>query len=113
MAMDMHEALARESMPDERRLQLRVGIGTGPVVAGVVGKKKFIYDVWGDTVNIASRITGEGGPGNIHVDATTYRRLRGKFEFDLPRTVHLKGKGDTAVYRLLGRKVSATREAVA
>ncbi len=113
MAIDMHEALERESMPDERRLQLRVGIGTGPVVAGVVGKKKFIYDVWGDTVNIASRITGEGGPGNIHVDATTYRRLRGKFDFDPPRTVYLKGKGDTAVYRLRGSKVSGAREAVA
>lgn len=107
MAIDMHEVLAQESSLSDQRLELRIGIGTGPVVAGVVGKKKFIYDLWGDTVNIASRITGEGAPGNIHVDATTFRRLRSKFEFDAPRTVHLKGKGDTAVYRLIGRKAAA------
>ena len=69
-------------------------------MAGVVGKKKFIYDLWGDTVNIASRITAEGGPGNIQVDLTTYRRLRERFDFDPPQTVYLKGKGDTVIYRL-------------
>jgi len=111
MAIDMQQALAEDQSPNSQRLQLRIGIGTGPVVAGVVGKKKFIYDLWGDTVNIASRITGEGAPGNIHVDATTYRRLRNKFEFDPPRTVHLKGKGDTAVYRLIGRSTAATKAA--
>ncbi|HEY9397818.1 MAG TPA: adenylate/guanylate cyclase domain-containing protein [Burkholderiales bacterium] len=107
MAIDMHAVLAQEPLLNDQRLELRVGIGTGPVVAGVVGKKKFIYDLWGDTVNIASRITGEGAPGNIHVDATTYRRIRSRFEFDAPRTVYLKGKGDTAVYRLIGRKAVA------
>ena len=112
MALDMNEALATEGPINGQLLQLRAGIGTGPVVAGVVGKKKFIYDLWGDTVNIASRITGEGAPGNIHVDATTYRRLRNKFDFDQPRTVHLKGKGDTPVYRLIGRKIDS-KQAVA
>lgn len=104
MAIDMRMLLAGDFMVSGRRLQIRMGIGTGPVVAGVVGKKKFIYDLWGDTVNIASRITAEGGPGNIQVDATTYRRLRDLFEFDPPQTVYLKGKGDTPIYRLLGRK---------
>jgi class 3 adenylate cyclase len=104
MAVAMRELLEREFSEDPARLQVRIGIGTGPVVAGVVGKKKFIYDVWGDTVNIASRITAEGGPGMIQCDRTTWERLNGKFEFLAPQTHHLKGKGDVTIYRLLGRK---------
>ncbi len=84
------------------RLEVRIGIGTGPVVAGVVGKKKFIYDLWGDTVNLASRITSEGVPGMVHVDETTYRRLVQHFTFQGPQVIHLKGKGNTPVYRLIG-----------
>jgi class 3 adenylate cyclase len=102
MAIEMREFAAKELAINGRTLQLRMGIGTGPVVAGVVGKKKFIYDLWGDTVNIASRITAEGGPGNIQVDLTTQRRLRDRFEFDPPQTVYLKGKGDTVIFRLRG-----------
>ena len=111
MALDMRDVLANDLAVNEHRLQIRMGIGTGPVVAGVVGKKKFIYDLWGDTVNIASRITAECVPGTIQVDATTYRRLRGKFDFEPPQTVYLKGKGDTVIYRLRGGKVSAPRAA--
>jgi len=85
-------------------LDVRIGIGTGPVVAGVVGKKKFIYDLWGDTVNIASRITAEGVPGMIQVDETTYRRLRERYDFYEPQTLYLKGKGNMTVYRLNGKK---------
>lgn len=104
MAIAMNELLRRDCWSDTARLELRIGIATGPVVAGVVGRKKFIYDVWGDTVNIASRITKEGMPGAIQCDRATRHRLRETFEFEGPQAVHLKGRGDMKVYRLIGRK---------
>ena len=113
MALDMRDLLATDLTVNDHRVAIRMGIGTGPVVAGVVGKKKFIYDLWGDTVNLASRITAESVPGMIQVDVTTYRRLRNRFEFEAPQTVYLKGKGDTTVYRLQGRKTEVHEEAAA
>jgi class 3 adenylate cyclase len=107
MALAMRELLRRDFTVNESHLEVRIGIGTGPVVAGVVGKKKFIYDLWGDTVNIASRITSEGVPGMIQVDATTYRRLKERFEFHEPQTIYLKGKGNMEVHRMIGRKGNA------
>jgi class 3 adenylate cyclase len=113
MALEMRAILANDLTVNDQRVAIRMGIGTGPVVAGVVGKKKFIYDLWGDTVNLASRITAESVPGMIQVDVITYRRLRNRFEFEAPQTVYLKGKGDTAIYRLLGRKTEVAQEAAA
>ena len=107
MALAMRELLSRDFTVNDARLEVRIGIGTGPVVAGVVGKKKFIYDLWGDTVNIASRITSEGVPGMIQVDTTTWRRLKERFDFHEPQTIYLKGKGETEVHRLIGRKQTA------
>lgn len=107
MAMEMRDLLHRDFNVNQMHLEVRIGIGTGPVVAGVVGKKKFIYDLWGDTVNIASRITSEGVPGMVQVDETTYRRLHDRFDFHEPQTIYLKGKGNMVVYRLIGRKSDA------
>ena len=104
MALEMRDLLQRDFQVNQMRLEVRIGIGTGPVVAGVVGKKKFIYDLWGDTVNIASRITSEGVPGMVHVDEATYRRLEQRFDFDEPQMLYLKGKGNMVVYRAIGRK---------
>lgn len=104
LALDMRDLLHRDFNVNQMRLEVRIGIGTGPIVAGVVGKKKFIYDLWGDTVNIASRITSEGTPGMIHVDETSYRRLLQRYDFREPQTIYLKGKGNTAVYQVIGRK---------
>jgi class 3 adenylate cyclase len=103
MALDMRDMLAHDKSVNDLGLEIRIGIGTGPVIAGVVGRKKFIYDLWGDTVNMASRITSEGVPGMIQADATTYRRLQGQFDFHAPQTLYLKSKGETVVYRLIGR----------
>ncbi len=104
MALEMRDLLQRDFQVNHMHLEVRIGIGTGPVVAGVVGKKKFIYDLWGDTVNIASRITSEGVPGMVQVDEATYRRLEQLFEFHEPQTIYLKGKGNMVVHRAIGRK---------
>ena len=104
MALEMVDLLQRDQAVNPLRLKVRIGIATGPVVAGVVGKKKFIYDLWGDTVNIASRITSEGVPGRVQVDQATYRRLADRFAFGAPQTLDLKGKGKMIVYRVSGRQ---------
>lgn len=107
LALAMLDLLRRDFQADGPSLEVRIGIGSGPVVAGVVGKKKFIYDLWGGTVNLASRITAEGAPGAVQVDETTHRKLQACFDFEQPRTLRLKGKGETVVYRLVGRRARA------
>jgi class 3 adenylate cyclase len=106
LALAMRDLLVRDFAVNTSHLEMRMGIGTGPVVAGVVGKRKFIYDLWGDTVNLASRITSEGVPGMIQCDTATYRRLADRFDFHEPQTIYLKGKGNMTVYRLIGRKAA-------
>lgn len=109
MALDMIDVLHNDFDVNQQHLEMRIGIGTGPVVAGVVGKKKFIYDLWGDTVNIASRITTEGLPGVAHVDRTTFERLRNQFRLGGAKTIYVKGKGEMTVYPLLGRNLETPR----
>lgn len=111
LALAMHALLKYDADVNPMRLAVRIGISTGPVVAGVVGKRKFIYDLWGDTVNLASRITTEGQPGQIHVDQGTHSRLADTFDFSPAEILYLKGKGDTRVHRLNGPK-SAFRHSV-
>lgn len=88
-------------------LAIRIGIHTGPVVAGVIGRSKFIYDVWGDTVNTASRMESHGLPGRIQVTEETYRRLKDVYAFEDRGEIDLKGKGPTHAWLLVGRKNSS------
>jgi class 3 adenylate cyclase len=87
----------------EHALDLRVGMHTGPAVAGVIGIKKFIYDVWGDTVNTASRLESHGVPGRIQVSRSTYERLGDRYAFEPRGEVELKGKGRVETWLVVGR----------
>lgn len=103
MAMEMRDFVAHNPAFAKYHLSVHTGIATGPVVAGVIGTKRFIYDLWGDTVNIASRLTDEATFGVIQVDKTTYNRLHDSFAFEPRATVNIKGKGEMAMYRLTSR----------
>jgi adenylate cyclase len=104
MALAMGPEFARLTSETGHALQVRIGIDTGPVVAGVIGRAKFIYDLWGDTVNTASRMESHAPPGTIQVTERTFERLRALYEF-LPRdTIDVKGKGPMRPYLLLGRR---------
>jgi len=102
LALEMLELTRNHEGMRRYNVSFHVGIATGPVIAGVIGVKRFIYDLWGDTVNIASRITAETPPGEIYVDKTTYRRLGTRYSFSEPQELMFKGKGKMTVYQLLG-----------
>jgi len=89
---------------DGHDIRLRIGINSGPLVAGVVGKHKFSYDLWGDVVNVASRMESEGIPGSIQVTDATYELIRDRFLCEPRGIISVKGKGDMNTYLLLGRK---------
>jgi class 3 adenylate cyclase len=104
MGLDMQTALDAFNRSRGTSLNIRTGINTGPVVAGIIGTSKFIYDLWGDAVNTASRMESHSTPGRIQVTASTYERLRHAYLFEPRGTINVKGKGDMLTYFLLGRK---------
>jgi class 3 adenylate cyclase len=108
MALAMGPELARCSAEAGWPLRLRVGIDTGPVVAGVIGRAKFSYDLWGDTVNTASRMESHALPGMIQVTERTYEHLRARFELRERGSVDVKGKGPMTSYVLVGPRAGAT-----
>lgn len=107
MALDMQGEITRFNLRHNQDCDIRIGINTGPVVAGVIGTKKFIYDLWGDTVNVASRMESHGIAGEIQVTATTYEQIKHRYAFQSRGSIEVKGKGAMEAYILTGRKSPA------
>ena len=108
MGLEMIERVAGFSSASGDALRIRVGMHVGPAAAGVIGIKKFIYDVWGDTVNTASRMESLATPGRVLVSDTTYERLRQVFELESRGTLDVKGKGAMQTWFLVGRRGSSS-----
>jgi len=102
LALDMSEAMRRYNAANGTQLAMRIGMHVGPTVAGVLGVKRFLYDVWGDTVNVASRMEASGEPGAVHVSEAVYLQTRQHFDFAAREPIEIKGRGRMATYWLLG-----------
>ncbi|MEB3277297.1 MAG: transporter substrate-binding protein [Lyngbya sp.] len=103
MALDMQREISRFQRNDGQPFRLRIGINTGPVVAGVIGTRKFIYDLWGDAVNVASRMESHGEAGKIQVTQATYTLLKDEYLFEERGLIQVKGIGRMVTYWLKGR----------
>jgi guanylate cyclase len=104
LALDMTASMAAGAAVGDLGLELRIGVNSGPVVAGVIGRKRFLYDLWGDAVNIASRMESQGTPGRIQITELTHELLGDEFECEPRGTVSVKGKGDMETWYLVGRR---------
>lgn len=102
LALDIASEVGRDDAARRLGVEFRIGMHTGPVVAGVIGTKKFIYDIWGDTVNVASRMESTGVPGRIQVTGAVERRLRDRFVLASRGEIEVKGKGQMETFFLVG-----------
>ena len=110
MALDMREAMRTADGVGHLGLELRIGINSGPVVAGVIGRKRFLYDLWGDAVNMASRMESHGTPGQIQVTRATYELLKDEFMLEPRGAVDVKGKGLVETWYLIGRRARSAAD---
>jgi len=104
VGLDMLDAVQEAGAVGSLGFELRIGINSGPVVAGVIGRKRFLYDLWGDAVNTAGRMQSEGTPGRIQITRATYELLRDEFVCEPRGTVPVKGKGQMETWFLVGRR---------
>ncbi|HBC42720.1 MAG TPA: hypothetical protein DCZ88_12700 [Pseudanabaena sp.] len=102
MALEMQSSIKKFKRGDDSHFSLRIGIHTGHAIAGVIGTKKFIYDLWGDTVNVASRMESYGIADCIQVTEVTYQLLKDKYYFEQRGMINIKGKGEMSTYLLKG-----------
>lgn len=103
LALAMQEEIGRFNGQYNSSIRIRIGVNTGPVIAGVIGRKKFAYDIWGETVNLTFRLETTGEPGKIQVAEGTYERLKDKFRFEKKHNVEIKGHGSLPAYWLVKR----------
>jgi len=103
LALDMKAEIGQFNRQYNTSIHIRIGISTGPIIAGVIGRKKFAYDLWGDTVNLACRLESLGQAGTIQVSEATYDRLKTRYRFDDHRSIDIKGRGSEMVCALGSR----------
>jgi guanylate cyclase len=104
LALDMLDYVRSQNFNASRPVNFRIGINTGPVLAGVIGRKKFIYDLWGDAVNIASRMESHGSGGVIQITRDSYERIRDEFICEPHGVIQIKGKGKMEVWHVIGER---------
>ena len=101
MALEMREYISGHTSRNNQRLSFRIGINSGSMIAGVIGRRKFVYDVWGDAVNVASRMESQGLGGAVQITQTTYKLIKDEFLCEPRGTVNIKGKGKMEVWLVL------------
>jgi len=104
MALEMNDYVCRHPGIRNKPIQFRIGINSGPVIGGVIGRKKFVYDVWGDAVNIASRMESHGLPSKVHISSATYELIQDEFVCEPRGKIQIKSKGEMETWLLVGGK---------
>jgi adenylate cyclase len=104
MALEMRDYISTHTFRNGQRINFRIGINSGSMIAGVIGRRKFVYDVWGDAVNIASRMESHGLGGAVQITQTTYELIKDEFVCEPRGTVNVKGKGEMEVWLVLSAK---------